>query len=600
MTNLGDGTRLAMMAVGLWGLLAGALRGEPPDDPATLTVRLVHPEQQAAEIMRLFEGARAPHPAAALAAWKRSTHDPGSLGKPAEALIAAFNPEMAREWRVLGDAELRVDLNAVDGRPRWHAVAPRDDGTIAAAITALRLTDGAREAPLEVDARGAAMERLSIQNPKLNIQNLDVERLGPPGAVVAARAGDTLILGSSRSELVRGFHTVLSNERNSSRPAAREKPGEPVIGYDPSRDPGVVFELDPGRLAATGSGPLALRRTGELLRGLACRRLLGHVALERDCIVLSVTTSLDRGKLFRSIGEKPAAVDPGWLKWIPSAGVMAVVSIALEPGPAFWDWAFALADRVDRTDPTHAELAPLRTRANLLAAAARIRPEADLWPHLRGVTACLLSDGKHPGKPIGGLLVLHVDAEDAATKVASEILPRLATRFVGKKPVDAPAPAPPKPQSGLAPGGAGAQDFVGLGSVNGRILCVGHRGRDVLVAWGAEVPAAIRTAAADRRRSAAALCTGWERHGKPAPQRLGAFWPARWAPPAARLPVAAWEVLADDPPVVWWGWNDHDLAADSIRWPGLKKRAHQFLDNIPLQEKHEGSRMKEDQGKPVR
>ena len=50
--------------------------------------------------------------------------------------------------------------------------------------------------------------------------------------------------------------------------------------------------------------------------------------------------------------------------------VMGVVSLAFEPGAAFWDSAFALADRVDRADPSRAGVAPLRTRFNLLAAAA--------------------------------------------------------------------------------------------------------------------------------------------------------------------------------------------------------------------------------------
>ncbi len=345
MTKLGDGARLAMMAAAILALLSGTLRGNPPDDPPTLTVRLVRPEQQAAEILRMFEGARAPHPAAALAAWKRATPDLAILGKPLEALIAAFNPEMVPEWRVLDQAELRIDLNAADGRTRWHALMPRDDGSVAAVVTALRLTDGADEAPLDRDARKIA-----------------VERLGPPGAVLAIRAGDTLILASSRAEITRACRTVLSSTQNSSRRTAPQKPGDPrATPRDPSQDPGLHFELDPARLAAAGKGRLVVRRTGELLRGLACRHLAGHMALEGDCLGLSITTSLDPGKLQRSTAEKPAAVDPAWLKWIPSAGVMAVMSIALEPGAAFWDWAFALADRVDRVDPAHAELAPLRT-----------------------------------------------------------------------------------------------------------------------------------------------------------------------------------------------------------------------------------------------
>ncbi len=188
--------------------------------------------------------------------------------------------------------------------------------------------------------------------------------------------------------------------------------------------------------------------------------------------------------------------------------------------------------------------------------------------------------------PVGALLVLHVDTEAAANRLASDVLPRLAARFIGKTPLQVPAPAPPNSQVAVKPG-----EFVRLGSVNARIVSALHQGRDVLVAWGDDTPAAVQAAAADPRCSAATLCTGWEREAKGAPQRSGAFWPARsWAPPAAGGPTPAWEVLAGDPPVLWWGWNDrdHDRATDSIRWPGLKNRSHRFLEKITFEDNDEG------------
>ena len=98
-------------------LLIGADHVGSPTTSDAVVMRLVHPEKQAALVLRLFEGACVPHPAAALSAWKRSTRDPGRLGKPLEAVIALFNPEMAPEWRVLDDAELRLDFSAADGMP---------------------------------------------------------------------------------------------------------------------------------------------------------------------------------------------------------------------------------------------------------------------------------------------------------------------------------------------------------------------------------------------------------------------------------------------------------------------------------------------------
>jgi hypothetical protein len=558
MMNVRDGVWLVMLVSGIGGIFAEGLPGQSPDEPATLSAALVRPDEQAAEILRIFEGARAPHPAAALAAWKRGARKPAVFGKPIEALIAAFNPEMAREWRVMENAELRLDLDAADGRPRWYALVPQDDGTVAAAITALRLTDGAEEARLGAGADKAA-----------------VERLGPPGSIVATRVGTTLILGSSRTELERGFRAVRSRNDEPSRLDRAEAPSErPATGRDRSAGAGVNFELDPGRLAANRTSPLAVRRAGVLLTGLACRRLLGHIAFEGDCIALWVKTPLDPERLVPPSGEKPAVVDPAWLMWVPSASVVAVVSIALEPGAKFRDWAFALADRVDRADPARAELAPLRTRANLFAAAASVRLEADLWPHLKGVTACVLAHGEQPD---GGLLVLHLDSDLAAKRLAHEALPRVARRFTSLKALDPIAPELPNRQAGAGPA-------IFVRPVFGRGLSIGQRGRDVLIAWGDHVPDSVTAAAADPRRSIASMCSGWSLEGKEAPQRVGAFWPARaHSRPDASLPAPAWDVLTEDPPILWWGWNDRRLATDSIRWPGLKSRAHRFLEQLPLE-----------------
>ena len=77
------------------------------------------------------------------------------------------------------------------------------------------------------------------------------------------------------------------------------------------------------------------------------------------------------------------------------------MSLAFEPSAVFWDSAFTLADRIERADAARAELAPLRVHINLLAGTAGVRPEVDLWPHLTGVTACLLGDSERPGRPTG-------------------------------------------------------------------------------------------------------------------------------------------------------------------------------------------------------
>jgi hypothetical protein len=191
------------------------LEAQPPDSPAGLVVHLVHPDRQAAEVLKLFDGSRWPHPAAALTAWKRITRNPQQLGKPLEAVIALFNPEMAREWRVLHEAELHLDLNPADGSPRWYATVPRDDGTAAAALTAMRLSYPEVEPPLKEGAT-----------------TVPVASLGRGGTPVGCQAGGVVIVGNSAADLLRGLHHL------------RDGPG---TGAGDRSDGGVVFHLDPGR-----------------------------------------------------------------------------------------------------------------------------------------------------------------------------------------------------------------------------------------------------------------------------------------------------------------------------------------------------------------
>jgi len=554
MTSVPVCLRLIVMAAGMSVSPAGELRAEPPSGE-TLVIRLVHPERQAAEVLRLFDGSRAPHPAAALAAWKRATLDPNQLGKPLEAVIALFNPEMAREWGVLHEAELRLDFSAAGGKPRWCAVVPRDDGTVAAAVTAQRLTDGGEELPLGGVGSG-----------------FGVERLGPPGAWVATQIGDTMILGSSRDELTRALRRIRGDTGAPRAAGPGESAESAIAGALGRLDSGLLFVLDPRRLSVPGDGALGWRRAAELFRGLECRQMQGSLALKGERLALEVTTLLDRDARAQRPAAIMAAVEPGWLEQVPSAGAMGVVSVAFEPSAAFWSSAFEVADRVERADPARADLAPLRGRLNLLAAAVGVRLEADLWPHLRGLTASIMRDGEQPGVPTGALLVLHVDAEGAAERLATDVLPRLGTLVTGKK--------RPEERPGVA---AGAGDAKKLGMVSGRALTVWRRGRDVLVAWGDDVCTACRDVTGRPERSVAPLCGGWAREGKRAPQRVGAVWPARcWSPargPAAASP--AWRTLAEGAPVVWWGWNEATTAFDTVHCSGLRERVHRFLDQVP-------------------
>ena len=221
-----------------------AAGGEPTSPGEAFVARLVHPERQADEVLRLFRAARWGDPAAALAAWKTQRPD-GGPGKPAEALIALFNPEMAREWRSLDEAEIRIGLDPGTGELGWFAVIPRDDGTVAAGITAMRLTYP-DDRPLAVDGREFA-----------------VARLGHSGVPLACLAGTGIVLASSRDRLERG----VAGSR---------------VGRDPGGDPdsGTVFRLDPTRLPNPPVGSLAQRRTIEALRAFGCRGVEGAAYLK--------------------------------------------------------------------------------------------------------------------------------------------------------------------------------------------------------------------------------------------------------------------------------------------------------------------------------
>src|SRR5262245_19901172 len=127
-----------ILLVGIPGAGLRAWCAGTPESDSALGVRLIHPDRHAEAVLNLltFEGSRASSPDAALTAWKRATGNSGLLGKPVEAVMALSNPEMVREWRVLQDAELHLDLDPQYGSLRWFAIVPRDDGTVAAAITA--------------------------------------------------------------------------------------------------------------------------------------------------------------------------------------------------------------------------------------------------------------------------------------------------------------------------------------------------------------------------------------------------------------------------------------------------------------------------------
>jgi hypothetical protein len=363
-------------------LLAVLAATPPPAGPApdAVAVRIVHPEKQAGGVLDLFQGSRATSPAAALAAWKRATggRTTARFGKPAEAVLAAINPQTARELRVLHDTELTLGFEPGTGRPCWRSFVPGDDGTLAALVEALMLTEGAAEAPLGP---------------------VPVLRLGPPGSALSARGPDRLALASTRDGL---------------RAALAAEPGERPW---PDARPGLHLRLDPAgfRTLTTANG----RRAAEALDAIGCHEARGWLGLDGETLHLEITARLNPGP------REAPPLDPRWFDMVPARGVLATVAFSLDNTEEATAASFAILDRIDRADPARAGLAPLRTRVNLAATAVGVAPEGDLWPNLKGVTLSVLVDDQ--GRLRGGILALHATDEAAAGRIAGRVLPRLAT-----------------------------------------------------------------------------------------------------------------------------------------------------------------------------
>jgi hypothetical protein len=392
---------------------------------------------------------------------------------------------------------------------------PNDDGSFAAVAAALSLTDGASDQALG---------------------DLAVLRLGPPGSALSVRRADRLVFASTRA----GLQTALDH------------PEPPAASRDAR--PGLYARLSPAGLQTLTSVPG--RRLAEALQAARCRDAEGWATLDDETLSFDLTARLAPGP------RGGARLDPAWLDCVPHWGVVAALAIAIDSRAESLDAAFGLFDRVEKADPARAGLAPIRTRVNLLAAAARVRPEVDFWPDLRGLTVAWLTDDE--GKSVGAVVALHMADLAAAGRVAERVLPRLAASYVpGGKTADARAAGP-----------------IALGAIDGKPLVVGLRGKSVIVGWGDGVLSdALLAVDSAEWSSGSAIRAGW---GTSIPQRAGAVWPGRIqgvAPPGSPLARA----LAQSPPIVWRGHADGEVSRDEVRWGGFRGLVKRWLDALPLE-----------------
>jgi hypothetical protein len=468
---------------------------------------------------------------------------------------------MVREWSVFHEARFQLGFDPETGTRQWRLTVPGDDGTLAALITALRLSGGSNEAPV---GNGT----------------IAVNRLGGPGAAVAARSAGGVVLASSRAELERGLPPGISGP-SARLEAVGLKDDSGVPAADP--DSGLVFRIEPGRMTVPARGSVATRRAIELARGLGCRTVDGRLGLVGDQVGLEITSELDPARPFAPGSAGNLAIDTEWLKWIPAGEAVAVASLAAGRGAAYWERAFALADRVDRADPARANLAPLRTRINLLASAAGARLEADLWPHLRGVTVAWLANPDKPEQSGRAVAVLQMDEDRAAQHLVADVLPRLAALWRRAK-VET-RPGQPQPPDAVRVAAGVSAVTRSLGRPGGRPLDAAARGRTVLVGWGDQALETMFRAAAHPEQSVMPLMGAASAGLAPQPlARVGAFWPGRMRLPVKGLdgPTPLVRCLADGPPIVWTGWNLDGRARDRVRWHDLHGLVRHFLAAIPL------------------
>jgi hypothetical protein len=497
---------------------ASAARGD--GSPDAVTVRVVRPDEQLERVIGLFRGAKAKDPAAALAGWKHATGGAKSLGKPLEAAIAALNPAMIPELRGLDETRLTFGFDQGTGRLHWRSVVPHDDGSLAALRAALALTDGAADEP---------------------IGEVTVLRLGPPGSALSVHRADRAVFASNRVELRAGLESDVP------------------VPSDRFSAPGWHLQLDPAGLRAISN--VDGKRLSEALDAIGCKTAEAWTGLDNQTLSLSVTT--------RHAPALPGgpAIEPTWLAAIPAEGVLAACTFALGTEADALAGTFAVLDRVERADPARAGVAPLRTRLNLIASAARVRPEIDLWPNLRGFTVVVLVDPG--GETRGALLSLHATSVESAARIAGQVLPRLVTSLTRAK--------PPEPGPAAEPN---LKDIRRLGVVDGKPLAATTRGTSVLIGWGRGSLEKGLDALSDPSHSEAeTIRRGW---GASPPQRAGALWPGllkRVSPPDSPLARA----LHEAPPVVWRGWTSGETSRDEVRWTQLDAVIRRWLEMLPLE-----------------
>ncbi len=504
------------------GWVASAATGQEAEPVPAIRVRLDHPDEQLERLLDCFKGTKAASPAAALAAWKRASREPNQLGKPLEALIAALNPNMVGELKSLHGAEVSIRFDPETGLPIWSAFLPHDDGTFAAVASALVLSGGAAEPPIE---------------------EMAVDRLANPGSALMARIEAGTLLASNRAEL----------KSAKTRLERLAEPGKYNCGLE------VVVE--PGALA--GSQSVTVRRIAELIRASEqtnreLARIYGSLHARLN---IGRAGLLDGTILYMDQRTFPkVAVNPAWYDWTPRDRAFTIFAFGVDPSPKSWESLFALANRIEKVDPDRANVADLQLRLDLLARVSGINLQADLLGHLIGISGWV---GSTDGKAIdNAALVLHLDDGDVAERLANHLKP---IPGAGSKP----AGEPDRPRW--------------LGQVAGQALRVARSERAVIVSWGEGALEASLKARNDLDHSSGPIIRKLK-FDETKPMAGGVIWPERIPGLGLKPATGGNEAYTVDLRSVFWKITSKDDLSLTVSFAvlDLKGIIRRFLNQLPL------------------
>ncbi len=474
---------------------------EPPNKP-TITVRAVRPDREVEAVIHLFRGSRAANPAAALTAWKRASVEPKRLGKVVDAVIALLNPRMLREYQVLDGAEVAISFIPGSTRWDWRARFPHDDGTLGVVGPTADLSGGRIEPA---------------------IGEYRVDRFPGNTLVLLARGPAGLFAAGSREQLEAAL-AVAS-----------------VPATTPPVDSGWLIQIDPTARDTWTS--LTGQRWAAAAQTTGCQGVSGQVQFLPTTLVATLTGQF--------AGNTPIvpSIDSAWLDPIPTRGPLAAFSLRVDPSAGAWSRVFDLLDRVERIDPERAQVASSRIRLALAARAVGVRLEADVWPHLQGVSGWV---GVAAGRLDRAVLVIHLDDPAAARRVLDGVK--------GNRRPDGP------------------DEVVDAGSIAGQPLRLIRRQATVFLAWGDRAWPESRAAVDDPARSA----RPWLIRSRTGalPSRVGAVWLDQLPRVPPGTPLAA--SLLDAPPIRWAGTNDGNRTIDEFWADGLDATVRRFLDRLPL------------------